>query len=133
MEPIIERHLSFCEEYLRNGLNATQAYIKTYPDSSYDAAKSSAALLLTNPNIRKYIADKREESSKSLKISKEMLIQDLLDIKNANLGGKSSLAIRAIEVINRMQGYNEPEKSDITTNGDSINEININIIKPNNE
>lgn len=52
-----DKHRQFIDEYMRD-LNATAAYIRTYPKTSYNAARVDASRLLTNANIREEI-DKR--------------------------------------------------------------------------
>lgn len=51
-----EKQKQFCDEYLANGLNATQAYLAVYKNvKSEDAARTNASRLLTNANVREYI------------------------------------------------------------------------------
>ena len=103
----------FCEHYLSNGLNATQAYKSVY-NVSDKAAGASGARLLENVSIREYISKQQEKTAKKLQIKKEDLIQDLIEIKEQNKKDAPPFAIKAIEVINKMLGFNEPEKQDIT-------------------
>lgn len=112
------RHQAFADEYLSNGLNATQAYLSTYPSVTENTAKVNGSKLLTNTNIKDYIDTKREQTSKVLNISKESLIQDLIDIKNGNIKDRPMIAVKAIETINKMQGYNAVEKQEIKLQGD---------------
>lgn len=44
----------FADEYIIT-LNATQSYLKAYPEASYDTAKTEGSRLLTKPNIKAYI------------------------------------------------------------------------------
>jgi len=112
------RHQQFCDEYLNNGLNATQAYLSVYKNVTEETAKVNGCKLLTNTNIKDYIDTKREETSRNLNVTKESLIQDLIDIKNANKIDRPVVATKAIEVINKMQGYNAVEKQEIKLQGD---------------
>lgn len=112
------RHQQFCDEYLNNGLNATKAYLSVYKTVTEETAKVNGCKLLTKTNIKEYIDIKREETSKTLNITKESLIQDLIDIKNANKIDRPVVATKAIEVINKMQGYNAVEKQEIKLQGD---------------
>ena len=50
-----KRHSAFIDEYFLCNMDATEAYLKVYPSSSYDAARASASRLLTNDNIREEI------------------------------------------------------------------------------
>lgn len=58
------RHEQFINEYLQCW-NATQAYLKVYPKSSYEAARRSASDLLTNPDIAEEV--KRRVAEHSMK------------------------------------------------------------------
>jgi hypothetical protein len=73
------RHAAFIAEFISNGYNATRAYLKVYPNSGYDAARSSAAALLTNPNIRERI--EKEFEKKVMK--KEEVLARLSDMARA--------------------------------------------------
>ena len=48
------RHQRFCQEYLHD-LNGTEAYKRTYPGASHDTARSAAATLLGEQNVRNEI------------------------------------------------------------------------------
>lgn len=58
------KHEQFINEYLLCW-NATQAYLKVYPKSSYEAARRSASDLLTNPDIDKEIQERISENAMS--------------------------------------------------------------------
>jgi hypothetical protein len=47
-------------------------------------------------------------------LKKEDLIQDLIDIKNNNKGVRDAMAMKAIEILNKMSGFDAPIKQDIT-------------------
>ena len=49
----------FCNEYIKT-LNATQSYLKAYPNASYNTAKTEGCKLLTKPYIQEYIQDRLE-------------------------------------------------------------------------
>ena len=56
-----EKQKRFCDEYLID-CNATRAYKAVYKNvKSDDAARVNASRLLTNANVKKYIADRMEE------------------------------------------------------------------------
>jgi phage terminase small subunit len=107
------KHKLFCDEYLSNGLNATQAYKSVYKVSD-SVAGPSGDRLLKNAKIKDYIQEQQETTSQRLNITKEQLLLDLQDIKNRNMGVRDSLSIKAIEVMNKMSGFDAPIKQDIT-------------------
>lgn len=51
------KQIQFCDEYLANGLNATQAYQKVYNKTvnSYSAAGVGASELMKKPAVREYL------------------------------------------------------------------------------
>lgn len=122
-----KRHISFIDEYMINGMNATDAYKKVYPKSSDESARRLGSKLLTKIDIVSEIKDRQNITSIKLGITKEELIQDLIDIKNNNKNVSPAVAIKAMEVLNKMSGFDAPEKIDHTTNGNDINPTTINV------
>src|SRR5687767_7955074 len=59
---------AFCLEYLRNGFNATAAYKSAYPGVADPSARSNAWRLLTNADIRAFLAPHVEQRWKALQI-----------------------------------------------------------------
>lgn len=59
----------FADEYIIS-LNATQSYLKAYPNATEDTARTNGCKLLTNTNIRKYI-DERLASKEDERIMKQ--------------------------------------------------------------
>lgn len=57
----------FCQEYLKLGMNGTQAYLNVYKTcKKEETARTNASRLLTNANIKNYISelqDKVEEKA----------------------------------------------------------------------
>jgi len=107
------KHKAFCDEYLSNGLNATQAYKSVYKTND-KVSEASASRLLLNVKIKEYIQQEQEKTAQRLELKKEDLIHDLIDIKNNNKGIRDTIAMKAIEVINKMCGFDAPIKQDIT-------------------
>ena len=66
----------FADEYIIN-LNATQSYLKAYPNVTEDTARTNGCKLLANTNIKKYI-DKRLASKEDERIMKQDEILMLL-------------------------------------------------------
>jgi phage terminase small subunit len=107
------KHKAFCDEYLSNGLNATQAYKSVYKTTD-KVSGPSGDRLLKNVKIESYIREQQESTSQRLNITKERLLLDLEDIKNRNMGVRDSLSIKAIEVMNKMSGFDAPTRQEIT-------------------
>lgn len=107
------KHKSFCDQYLSNGMNATQAYKSVYKVSD-KVAGTGGPRLMENVGIQEYIQKEQNKISEKLEIKKEDLIRDLIKIKNDNIEDSPPFSIKAIEVINKMMGFDAPIKQDIT-------------------
>jgi len=107
--PLIERKLTikqqaFADFYIELG-NATQAYLKAYPNVKKETtAKTNASRLLTNANVSAYI-DERMEELKSERVADQ---QEVLETLTAIMRGEASAgALKGVgggeeEVINDM-------------------------------
>lgn len=56
-----KKHQEFVNQYFLCGMNATEAYLKVYPKSSYDAARAHATRLVANGNIEEEISRRLKE------------------------------------------------------------------------
>jgi phage terminase small subunit len=70
--------------------------------------------LLLNVKIKSYIQQQQEKTAERLEITKEGLLQDLIQIKENNIETRPATAMKAIEIINKMSGFDAPIKQDIT-------------------
>jgi phage terminase small subunit len=107
------KHKAFCDEFLSNGLNQVQAYKSVYKCSD-KAAQSNATRLMENEGVKSYIQQQQEKTAERLEITKEGLLQDLIQIKENNIETRPATAMKAIEIINKMSGFDAPIKQDIT-------------------
>lgn len=73
--------LAFVVAYFEENMNGTRAYMKLHPKSSYDAARSSAPVVLAKPSIRAEIKRRLEERA----MSAEEAIYRLGEIGRADL------------------------------------------------
>jgi len=68
------KELIFCNEYIANGQNATQAYLKAYPSCKYDTARNKSSILIAKTNVRAYIdANLQEMIDESIADAKETM------------------------------------------------------------
>lgn len=109
-------YIVFSENYVIHW-NATKAYQFAYPDSSYDSARVNASKLLTNTNILAYIEEIQKDLSKLAGVS---ALGNILELKkilevddNKEAKERAGDRIKALEVINKMLGFNAPEKSEV--------------------
>lgn len=86
---ITEKQKRFADQYI-DSCNATQAYLEVYQCKSKAAARVSASKLLTNPNIKKYIHDRRAIIDSEILgcqiATKERILQEETCIAMANIG-----------------------------------------------
>lgn len=120
-----DRHKAFVDEYMVNGFNGTQAYLKVYPDSKdEDSAKVGASRLLTNDNVQSYLEEQKKELRKLNIMSKADKLIYLEDILGNKHDEQTRDRLKALEIHNKMTGDNEPEKVEHS------GEKSIKIIKP---
>jgi phage terminase small subunit len=120
MSKLTPKQLRFVEEYLIDS-NATQAAVRA--GYSAKTAHSSGPRMLDNVGVKNLIEEKQSKIVKKLTFTRESIMQDLMDIIQANKIERPNTAIKAIEVINRMTGFDIPK--DEVTRTDNTFEIKI--------
>jgi phage terminase small subunit len=125
---LTDKQSKFIDEYLID-LNATQAYVRA--GYSPKLAHTHASKLLQNATISTEVDKRKKELATNAKLTREDIAESLAKVIEKFLldGFNTGQALRAIEIYNKMNGFNEPDKVDHTTNGNDINptQININI------
>ena len=105
------------------GMNQTNAYIDCYPDSSPEAAKSSASELLTNPNVSEAYKELQSELKEKAQISAEWVMNGLVELIN-DAKNEDKVDVNALKgcynELNKMIGGHAPEKIDHTSGGKTI-------------
>lgn len=106
---LTDKQERFIQEYMID-FNATQSAIRA--GYSAKTAYSIGEENLRKPEIKLRIEELQAEVIKDIKITKERLLNDLNDILAINkFEPKGAFAaLKAIEILNKMLGYNEPEK-----------------------
>lgn len=110
----------FVEVYLING-SATEAYIQAYPGVKRTSAAAQGEKLMRNNEVIKKIEDGKAELAKKNLITKEKLIQDLINIKTWHQGGnykEAQTALKAIDLLVKMLGFNAPAQQEVTLKGE---------------
>lgn len=101
-----EKQKHFCEEYIANGFNAQQAYMKAFnKDRITDA--SYPYTLLSKPHIKEYIDKRRKEIYDALNIDAMRVIQELADMAFASKDDQvyvPSIKLRALEQLSKNLG-----------------------------
>lgn len=116
---LTDKQKRFCEEYVVDW-NATRA--ATAAGYSEKTAYSIGQENLRKPEIEEYIGKIKNDLEKQAGISALMIIKELKTIAflDDEVYEKATDRIKAIEVINKMLGFNSPEKIDHTTGGESF-------------
>lgn len=124
---LTNKHRKFIDEYLID-LNATQAAIRA--GYSPSTAKQQGSRLLTNADIQNEIKRRQSISASNSAKTREQIMDDLETVINMYLtaGKLTNNALKAIEILNKMKGWNEPDKAIITHKG-----LTINYVKPKDE
>lgn len=105
----------FCLKYHECG-NASEAYKYAYPRSlkwKYDSLNCEASKLRNNTKVLQRIKELEEEAQQASLITKEGNLKILHEIMN-NPNANETARIKAIEVSNKMLGYDAPVKSEVT-------------------
>lgn len=122
----------FCEEYINNGSNGTQAYLKAYKScKKKETARANSSRLLTNANVLEYIENLRQKlKSNAIMTAQERMewlskiIKGEVKHTSYDSNGNSyeneayiSDKMKAIDILNKMDGnYTIPIKGNITLN-----------------
>jgi len=80
-----QSHKDFIREYFINGWNRVKAYMKVYPDSSYQAAAVSANEILKNPKSQQFLNYIKEDLEKTCFINKASVLMELIKIAKSNI------------------------------------------------
>lgn len=107
---LTDKQKAFCKEYVMDW-NGTQAAIRA--GYSAETAASQASRLLTNVKIKEYIEHIQQDIQQLIGISKASNALALLEIA-LDKKARHSDKIKAREVVNKMLGFNEPEKREDT-------------------
>lgn len=115
---------AFCEEYVINGYNATQAYLKVY-EASYDNAQSNSYKVLQRPHVKVYIELLQKAQFDTAYITPERVALKLAEIAFAPKGDKyynSTAQLKALDLLQKQLGV-QTQKIDANVSTD----INIEI------
>ena len=128
------KQMNFCEEYLKNGGNGTEAYLAAYDSNSRVSASIEASRLLDRDDIQAHLLKLRKPIEKAVKRKilnereyKKNLIQERIDACVAR-GDDAGIA-RYLEIWNKMDGEYINITKDITDNEASIRELDINTLQ----
>jgi phage terminase small subunit len=121
---------NFCQEYIKNGGNATDAYRKSYNASKMkeNSINVNASKLLSSTKVALRIKELQEKTSKKHEVTRDWIISELKNVigkssqeevvrdKEGNPIGDykydSAGINKAIDTLNKMLGFYAPEKQE---------------------
>lgn len=114
------KYLKFIDEYLID-MNQTRAAIAA--GYSAKTARSKGNGLMKVPEIKSEIERRQLASSKNAQKTREDIIDDLERVVNKFLmaGNLTTNALKAIDMLSKMQGWYSPDRQEITHKGITIN------------
>lgn len=117
-DKLTQKQRAFCEEYVRNGYNATQAYLTAY-GCSYDCANAEAHKVLRKPHVRAYVEELQKQAFAAAAITAERIAMKLAEIAFApgndeNYGATSQL--KALDLLQKQLGIQHQKiEADVST------------------
>lgn len=116
MKKLTPKQTKFIDEYMID-LNASAAAERA--GYSKKTAYSQGQRLLKNVVIKDKLAKRQEKSAKKAGVTRDEIIADLKQIKDdfKSKGEYPPHALKSIEILNKMLGFNEPDKTSIEHKG----------------
>ncbi len=84
-DAINPKQRKFCNDYMLH-LNGTKAYLHAYPDTTEEAATSSASRMLTDANVKAYIKYMQANLEEAAGITKLKVIQEWQKMAFSSMG-----------------------------------------------
>jgi phage terminase small subunit len=116
---LTKKEKAFCEEYISNGCNASQAYHKVYECSIEDARKRYCKTF-RKPEIKEYIAELQKEAFEAAAINAERVALKLADIAFADKEDEIYTVahqIKCLDLLQKQLGLQKQQiQADVKTN-----------------
>lgn len=123
---LTKKEKAFCEEYIRNGCNASRAYAMAYECSIEDARKRYCKTF-RKPEIKQYIVALQKEAFDEACITAERVAIKLADIAFSDKEDEYYTVpsqLKALDLLQKQLGLQHQKiEADVST------EININIVE----
>ena len=98
-------HTAFVQEYLANGFNGQQAYLKIKPNVTAKTANQQGYLLPNRPDIQEYIQDHQEKNHVKTISSRDYLITKANRIgETAEQTAKLDTALKSVDQVAKLAG-----------------------------
>lgn len=101
---------TFADEYIKNGYNGTQAYLKAKPGVKLATANTESCLLLQNPKFRKVLKSNRQNATDKIEIDRIQWLNEMKDLAFAKgVKVEGATKHRALETLGRIAGFIQDE------------------------
>ena len=111
---LTEGQRKFCEEYAKS-YNATQSYLKAYPNASYDTANAQSWRLLREQKIKDYLTQLEKEHYDAQRINYEHIASTLAEMAFSDDEDKK-IKLKALDLLQKQLGLQSQSiKADIST------------------
>lgn len=96
----------FAVEYIRNGENGAAAYRKAKNHVSNKTAEVESCKLLKNPEFSEVFEEERKQFNKTLDLSREQWIKELVEIATSKPEKvEAGAKLRALELLGKAKGF----------------------------
>lgn len=108
MKPLNRRQIAFLDEYIANGYNGVQAYLKIYTTChNYGGASCNCYNILQREDAKEYIKQRQKEAFEAAAITPERVALKLAEIGFASKGDENypvSAQLKALDLIQKQMG-----------------------------
>ena len=116
---LTRKEKEFCEEYIRNGCNASRAYFHAYDTSCIENARKAYCKVFRKPEVKAYIAELQKEAFERACINAERVALKLGDIAFADKTDEIynvSAQLKALDLLQKQLGLQHQKiEADIST------------------
>lgn len=116
---LTKKEQAFCQEYVRNGGNASRAYYFAY-DTSLENARKAYCKVFRKPEVKEYIRKLQKVAFDNACITAERVALRLGDIAFAEKGDEiynTSAQLKALDLLQKQLGLQKQKiDADVSTN-----------------
>ena len=112
MSKLSPKQEKFCREYVLNGENGRQAYIKA--GYSEKTADQGAVQLLRNTKVKDYLEELKKEASEFFKVDQKWLFDKYMELYELHRDGTPAVAKGSMDSVAKMLGLNEADKVELS-------------------
>ena len=100
---LTKKEKAFCEEYIANGCNASQAYFKVYDTKSIENARKAYCKTFRKPEVKEYIAALQKQAFEAAGINAERVALKLAEIAFADKEDEIYITTHQLKALDLLQ------------------------------